>query len=80
MSTTTTATFERFYKRDETAEIVGLHPRTLTQKAQDGEIDFVRPGNENLYPESAIRAFLAKRTSKATPKPARKPRRNPRSN
>jgi hypothetical protein len=79
VSPATTAAFEKFYPRDEAAAIVKLHPRTLTLKAQQGEIDFVRPGNENLYPESAIREFLAKRTSRATQKPARKPRRNPRS-
>lgn len=79
MSTATTTTFERFYKRDAAAEIVQLHPRTLTLKAQLGEIEVTRVGSANLYSESAIREFLAKRTSKATPKPARKPRRNPRS-
>lgn len=78
MSTSTSAetTFEKFYPRDETARIVHLHPRTLTLKAQKGEIEATRVGNKNLYSESAIRAFLARGTSKVAPvpKPSRRPK------
>lgn len=66
--------FEEMYPRDKAAKIAHLHPRTLTLKAQRGEIGFVRIGNKNLYPKSAIREFLAKGVSTATPKPTRSPR------
>lgn len=71
--------FETKHKRDKAAEIVGLHPRTLTQKAADGEIEFIRSGNANLYPESSLRAYLDRVTFEAKPETARnsKASRNP---
>lgn len=49
---------ERHYKGAELANLLGIHPETLRRHAAAGEIETVRVGNDRLYPESAVQAWL----------------------
>lgn len=49
---------ERHYKGAELADLLGIHPETLRRHAAAGDIETVRVGNDRLYPESAVQAWL----------------------
>jgi excisionase family DNA binding protein len=58
---------EKHYTAHELAELLGLDYETVLRKAQEGEIASVRVGRLRRYPESAVRAFLARQTDNVIP-------------
>lgn len=60
-------TIERHYRTQELADLLSCHNETILRLAQRGELESVRVGSERRYPESAVRRFLDRNTSKAQP-------------
>jgi excisionase family DNA binding protein len=51
---------ERHYTGRQVAELLAVCPETIRRLAAKGELHSVRVGSERRYPESAVKAYLAK--------------------